>query len=705
MIRADAELRYLKGVGPRRADGLAARDLVTVEDLLYVLPKRYEDRRSFARIAELMPGGPEATLSVRIRSARLIRTRRRGFTIFRAQVADDSGSIPAVWYNQPYLARVLVAGRRAVLFGRVTLTPKNEAVLENPEYEFLDDEDAEGIHTGRIVPVYRKQGELSSRALRRVLHQAMADLDPGSLEELIPPEVAARHGLLGRLDALRETHFPPREVRMEALEEKRSPAQRSLAFEEVFLLQLALALRRRNVKQEHRGIAYRVPDALRTRLAHMLPFKLTAAQKRVLLEIGADLKSDHPMHRLLQGDVGSGKTIVALLTLLVAVENDYQGVLMAPTEILAEQHFRNIGRLLERGGIDFPATLLTGSLKSAARRATLERICAGTARLIVGTHALFEPGVEFAKLGLVVIDEQHRFGVLQRAALSGKGHRPDVLVMTATPIPRSLSLTIYGDLDLSVIDESPPGRTPITTVVRTERDRAKVYDGLRQEIGKGQQAYVVVPLVEETERSDRKAAEAFAEHLDKEIFPELSVGMVHGRMKGEEKDRVMQAFRAGEIQVLVATTVIEVGVDVPNATVMVVEHAERFGLSQLHQLRGRVGRGSKRSYCVLMVGDEPHGREARERLAVMAETSDGFRIAEKDLQLRGPGAVFGTQQHGLGDLQFLAQVLNSPAMLEAARSEARAMVDGGPETLREARRILASLGQKWKRRLDLPRVG
>jgi ATP-dependent DNA helicase RecG len=411
------------------------------------------------------------------------------------------------------------------------------------------------------------------------------------------------------------------------------------------------------------------------------------------------------MNRLLQGDVGSGKTIVALLTLLVAVENGYQGALMAPTEILAEQHHRNIARLLSGGEIDCPVALLTGSLRAAARRRALEAIGRGEARLVVGTHALFEAGVEFERLGLAVIDEQHRFGVLQRAALASKGRRPDLLVMTATPIPRSLALTLYGDLDLSVIDELPPGRTPVRTVVRRESDRVKVYKGLRGEVRAGRQAYVVVPLVEETARSDLKAAGEFAERLRTEFFRDCTVGMVHGRMKGPDKDRVMQSFAAAEIQVLVATTVIEVGVDVSNATVMVVEHAERFGLSQLHQLRGRVGRGAQRSYCVLMVGEEPQGGEAGERLRVMEQTSDGFKIAEKDLELRGPGAVFGTQQHGLSDLRFLAEVLKSPALLEAARSEAQTLVAGEAPARERASSILRGLSGRWKKRLDLAQVG
>ena len=703
MLLARTELRYLKGVGPRRAAGLSTHGVETVEDLLYHFPLRYEDRRAFARIAELRPGSRERSLEVVVESSRLIRTRRRGFTIFEAQLSDASGRIKGVWYNQPYLSRVFVAGRRVALYGRAILDRSKRLVLDNAEYELLDDDDAEGIHTGRIVPIYRKLGDLASRTLRRLIHHCLAELEPGALEPIVPPAVATRHGLQDRLGALGAIHFPPEDADVAALEERRTAAQRDLAFEEIFIVQLALAVRCEGLRREARGITYEIPDALRTRLAGMLPFKLTAAQKRVLKEIGADLKSSHPMNRLLQGDVGSGKTIVALLTLLVAVDNGYQAALMAPTEILAEQHFRNICGLLEDGGIECTTGLLTGSLRAATRRRVLEDIRSGRAQLIVGTHALFEAGVEFRRLGLAVVDEQQRFGVLQRAALAGKGPRPDVMVMTATPIPRSMALTLYGDLDLSVIDELPPGRVPIRTVVRSDADRAKVHRGLRQEIGKGRQVYFVVPLVEETAKSDLKAATAFTEQLREKVFPDLRIGMVHGRMKGPDKDAVMQQFAAGELEILVGTTVIEVGVDVPNATVMVVEHAERFGLSQLHQLRGRVGRGSARSYCVLMIGGDVQGREARERLSVMEQTSDGFRIAQKDLELRGPGAVFGTQQHGLSDLQFLSVILRSSELVNTARSEAQALVATGEPAA--ARGLLAALGGRWKKRLDLARVG
>ena len=705
MLQARTELRYLKGVGPRRAEKLAAQGFRTVEDLLYRLPFRYEDRRSFASVADLVPGGPEQTLEVEVVSSRLIRTRKRGFTIFEAMLADSSGSIKGVWYNQPYLARVLVEGRRAVLYGRAALNRHGLLVLENPEYEFLEEEDAEGVHTGRIVPVHRKLAELTPRVLRRLIFECLDGIDPETIGPRVPAEVAARHGLLDRLSALRGVQFPAADENLETLGLRGTVAQRTLAFEEIFLLQLALALRRDGLKQEPRSIVYKCSDPLRTRLAANLPFELTGAQKRALATIGTDLGSPHPMNRLLQGDVGSGKTIVALLTLLVAVESGFQGVLMAPTEILAEQHHRNIRSLLEQAGIDCPTVLLKGSLRAAPRRKVLEEIRSGAARLAIGTHALFEPGVEFCELGLAVVDEQHRFGVMQRAALAQKGARPDVLVMTATPIPRSMALTLYGDLDIAVIDELPPGRVPIKTLVRTEADRSQVYEALEEAIRKGRQAYIVVPLVEETAKSDLKAATELADQLQRERFPDLEVGLVHGRLKGDEKDRVMREFAEGRIRLLVATTVIEVGVDVANASVMIVEHADRFGLSQLHQLRGRVGRGSALSYCVLMAAGESPGREANERLRVMEQTSDGFEIAQRDLELRGPGAVFGTQQHGLSDLQFLAEILQAPRLIETARAEAQAWVAQGPTGRSDAEELLDSLGGIWGERLALARVG
>jgi len=710
VLRGESRLENLGkeiGLPYRQVKAVGAAGLETVEDLLLYLPFRYEDRRRFETLSGLVVDGPPATLSVVVASTKLIRTRRRGFSIFEAMLEDESGKRRAVWYNQPFLARVIKEDDRLLVFCRASKGRYKDPILENPDYEKLDDEADEterGIHTGRIVPVYRKLGTLTSKALRHMVHRVLDSLDADGLPDRVPDEIRRRAGVWGRGRAIRQIHFPDADTPMLRLDDHSTEAQRALAFEEAFLLQAALRLRQIGVCERKRGIAYEVTDALRGRLARLLPFKLTDAQKRVLQEIGADLRRPHPMHRLLQGDVGSGKTIVAFLALLVAVDNGFQGALMAPTEILAEQHFRNLHKLLADSELDVEIVFVSGSLKAAGRRAARAKIADGVARLVVGTHALFVEGLEFQNLGLAVIDEQHRFGVRQRAALTGKGGEPDLLVMTATPIPRSLALTLYGDLDISVIDELPPGRTPIRTVVRLEEDRPKVLEGIASQIAEGRQVYIVVPRVEEDDRSELKAVEATARELRRGPLGKVSIATLHGRMAADEKDEVMTAFRDGTTEILVATTVIEVGVDVPNATVMVVEHAERFGLSQLHQLRGRVGRGSSRSFCVLMVGGDHPGVEARERLSIMAETQDGFRIAERDLQIRGPGAVFGTQQHGASDLQFLADILRAPELLETARREARALVDreGGEQ---ETQDLLDGLSPIWHKRLELGSVG
>lgn len=694
MLRAETPLRYLKGVGPRRAESLQKLGLSTVEDLLYVLPFRYEDRRAFARVAEVVPFGSETTLDVRIARARLIRTRRPGFTLFEAVLEDATGSVRALWYNQPYLEKALRPGRRAVVFGRAVLDRREgHPVLENPDYELLDEGDAEGIHTGRIVPVYRKLGELSSRMLRSLLHRALQDLDPGSLPEILPRHVARRRGLLPRLEALKRTHFPPPEASLEELAARRTEAQLRLAFEEIFILQLALALRREAVRSERRRVAYQVTDALRTRLARLLPFRLTEGQKRALREIGADLRAPRPMNRLLQGDVGSGKTIVALLTLLVAVENGYQGAFLVPTEILAEQHYRNFQRMFAERGAAYRVALLTGSVRGAGRRRAREGLESGAIQIAVGTHALFEENVRFRRLGLVVVDEQHRFGVLQRAALAEKGLHPDVLVMTATPIPRSLALTVYGDLDVSVIDEMPPGRQPVTTEWVGPEERGRAYAFVREQVRQGRQAFVVCPLIEESAALQTRAAKAEYERLSREVFPDLRLGLLHGRVAAAEKDTVLDAFRRGELDVLVATTVIEVGIDVPNATVMLIEGADRFGLAQLHQLRGRVGRGGGQSYCLLL-SDDPSAA-ARERLQVLAETQDGFQLAEADLRRRGPGDYLGTRQSGLPQLR--AADFGDLRLIQAARHEAMALLSQDPALARPEHAALAAAVERTKR--------
>ncbi|HEX8188696.1 MAG TPA: ATP-dependent DNA helicase RecG [Pyrinomonadaceae bacterium] len=540
------------------------------------------------------------------------------------------------------------------------------------------------IHVGRRVPVYRKLGEFRTKRLREIVHAVLSRLDDAAFEETLPPELIARQRLASRADASRRIHFPVEDAPLAEYERARSPAHLRLIFEEFFWVALAIGLRRDERVKEPKGALIEVTPHVRGRIMGVLPFALTGAQERAVTRILEDMQSDVPMNRLLQGDVGSGKTAVALLAMLAAMENGYQSALMAPTEILAEQHARNVKRMLAE--TPFRVELLTGSLKAAEKRRLQKDLAAGEVHAAVGTHALIQEAVEFSKLGLVVIDEQHRFGVLQRAALRERGFNPDVLVMTATPIPRSLAMTVYGDLDVSVIDELPPGRTPIKTVVVGEDKRAGVYKGIEREVRAGRQAYVVYPLVEESEKMDLKDATRMYEHLRDRVFPHFRIGLVHGKMKPAEKEEVMRLFVRGETQVLVATTVVEVGVDVPNASVMVVEHAERFGLSQLHQLRGRVGRGAEQSYCVLMASDR-QTTVAQQRLGIMEETSDGFRIAEKDLEIRGPGEVMGTRQSGVPTFR-VGNLVRDLHILEDARREADHYLTARRHT-RETSRLIA----------------
>ena len=552
------------------------------------------------------------------------------------------------------------------------------------EEEDAGDPALAAIHVGRRVPVYRKLGEFRTKRLREIMHAVLARVADDAIPETLPPDLVARQKLIGRAEALRRIHFPTEDVPLADYERARSPAHLRLIFEEFFWVALALALRRAERVKEPKGAVIELDERVRRSLAEVLPFELTAAQERCVRRILDDMTSDAPMNRLLQGDVGSGKTIVALLAMLAAVENGYQAALMAPTEILAEQHARNIKRMLAR--TPHRVELLTGSLRAAEKRRLQADIAAGEVGLCVGTHALIQESVEFARLGVVVIDEQHRFGVLQRAALRERGYNPDVLVMTATPIPRSLAMTVYGDLDVSVIDELPPGRTPIKTVVCGEDQRGGVYRGLEREVRAGRQVYVVYPLVEESEKMDLKDATRMYEHLRDRVFPTFQIGLLHGKMKAAEKDEVMRRFVSGQTQILVATTVVEVGVDVPNASLMIIEHAERFGLSQLHQLRGRVGRGAEQSFCVLLTADKQTA-VARERLGIMEETTDGFRIAEKDLEIRGPGEVMGTRQSGVPTFR-VGNLVRDVRLLEEARREADYYLTARGRT-RETSRLVA----------------
>jgi ATP-dependent DNA helicase RecG len=701
-------LQYLKGVGPRRAADLQRVGLSTIEDLLYRFPIRYEDRGRLQTIAALRPG-MTAAIAGEVVSCGIRPTRRPGFKIFEALVRDTTGALRAIWFNQPFLADVFHPHQRVVLYGRLELSAQGLQLL-NPQYEVIraDGEeegasapassggDAEGLHTGRIVPIYEKTGHLTTKMQRVVVHNALAQL-PADVPDPLPPEMRARLALIDRRRALAEVHFPSEGADLGALNGFRSPAHRRLIFEEFFLFQLGLVLRRRTADAEHKSRPVIITDAIREAARRVLPFRLTGDQKKAIAEIVEDMKRPQPMNRLLQGDVGSGKTIVALMAALVAMENGLQVAFMAPTEILAEQHFMNIRRRLEHAR--FRLALLTGATAARRRREILAELAGGSIHMVIGTHAVVEEAVVFRELGLVIIDEQHRFGVMQRAALRAKGLHPDVLVMTATPIPRTLALTAYGDLDTSTIREMPPGRHPIKTIAKPETRRDEIYEFVRRQVEEGRQAYVIYPLVEESAKVDLKAATAMADHLAQDIFPAYRVGLLHGKMKQDAKDTIMGAFVRGEIHVLVATTVVEVGVDVPNAAVMLVEHAERFGLSQLHQLRGRVGRGPYQSYCVLLY-QAPLNEQGRARLLALTETSDGFEIAERDLQLRGPGDFFGTRQSGLPTLR-VGDLLRDHRIMEEARREAVAALDDPVRT----GALTALVRSTWEQRFGLVGVG
>jgi ATP-dependent DNA helicase RecG len=612
---------------------------------------------------------------------------------FSVLLRDGSGYLKAVWFNAPYLERVFKRGQRVILYGKVIGYRGGPLEIQHPEFEIVDQEEDDTLHTGRLVPIYRLTEGLGQRQLRALLWR-IVESHAREVPESLPEAIRARRKLLPLPDALRAIHFPEDEAALTA-------ARRRLAFEDFLLLQLGLAIRRHREGQA-RGVSIQPRGRLVARLLEALPFTLTRAQERVWEEIRRDLARPVPMNRLLQGDVGSGKTIVAALAILAAVEAGYQAGLMAPTEILAEQHFLTLERLLSPLGVR--VTLLTSAVKGRERDALLEGVADGAIPVLVGTHALIQEGVVFHRLGLAVVDEQHRFGVIQRASLRAKGEQPDLLVMTATPIPRTLALTLYGDLDVSVIDEMPPGRQPIVTALRTEAKRPRIYAFIRAELAKGRQAYVVCPLVEESEVVDLKAATEMAERLSTEVFRDYREGLLPGRMSFADKESIMGEFKAGAIRVLVSTTVIEVGIDVPNASVMLVEQAERFGLAQLHQLRGRVGRGPWKSYCILLASDSP-GQEARRRLEAMTETQDGFRIAEADLRLRGPGDFFGTRQSGLPEFR-VADLLRDGPVLEEARQEAFALVERDPDLSRpEHRWLRGTLLTRWRGKLALASAG
>jgi len=754
---------YVRGVGPRVAEMLATKGILTAEDLLYHLPFRYEDRQNPRSLDELKPG-EMASVIAEVRGAALLRTRR--MPIFELTVGQGRLALKCLWFNGSYLQGKFHAGQTVALFGKVepSRSTSNLKMIQ-PQFELLPDasDDAETrlLEVGRITPVYESLGgsRLASRWQRKVIFNLLESMR-GTVPECLPHAMLERLGLPARETALREVHFPPEGTPMMQLQASATPAHRRLIFEELFFLELGLELKRRRMR-ERAGISFATNDKVREAIREVLPFHPTAAQKRSLAEIVADMRQPSPMRRLLQGDVGSGKTIVALQAMLVAMENGYQAALMAPTEILATQHFLAARKLLERSSRRYRIVLLTGSLDEDRKRAHRGLINRGEAQLIIGTHALIEEKVEFDRLGLIVVDEQHRFGVLQRFRLMKKPTQaePDVLVMTATPIPRTLALSLYGDLEVSVLDELPPGRTPIVTRrVPGERD-GEVWEFVRKQVAQGRQAYIVYPVIEgakddqpeldfahDTEtsaesvpaqpprksarkgktadlfstavqeanpgaKSGLKSAVEMHEKLRTGALAGLRVGLLHGRLDADDKEVIMRRFQRGEIDVLVATTVIEVGVDVPNASVMVVEHAERFGLAQLHQLRGRVGRGAAKSYCILVTGPRvsPLGEE---RLNAMVRTQDGFELAELDLSMRGPGEFFGTRQAGLPDFR-VANLVRDRQLLEVAKQEATRFANpsekdkGGAAEGSEAERarVWARLKEAWQRRYGLVEAG
>ena len=706
MLELSTPVQYVKGVGPRIAEALAAKGIRTVGDLLHYLPFRYEDRQNPRGIAELR-AGEMATVIAEVRNSGLFRTRR--MPIFQLTVGQGRARLRCLWFNPTYLQDKFQPGQMLALYGKVEEDPRSrELQIIQPQIEVLSESGegdgsgaekkaAESLEIGRIVPIYEATGRLTSRWFRRIIRTALDDLTP-DLPEAIPAIVRARLGLISPRAALWNVHWPEPGESLQGLQSSRTPAHIRLIFDELFFVELGLELKRSQQKAQT-GIAFRLDDRVRAAIKKILPFHPTAAQKRVLKEIASDMEKPYPMRRLLQGGVGSGKTIVGFEAAIIAIENGCQVALMAPTEILAQQHYFSARRILEGAG--YRIVLLTGSLEADRKREIRRHIAQGNAQLVIGTHALLEEKVEFAKPGLVIVDEQHRFGVMQRLKLMKKSAdtestrvqtsasplqaeakpsaplqpaEPDVLVMTATPIPRTLALTLYGDLDLSVLDELPPGRTPIVTRSISDDQSPKVWEFVRKQVNAGHQAYVVYPVIAENEESELKAAVKMYRELSGKLFAELKVGLLHGRLDPELKEQVMRMFQKGELQILVATTVIEVGVDVPNATVMVIEHAERFGLAQLHQLRGRIGRGAAKSYCILVTGGKVT-EDGQKRLDAMVRTNDGFQIAELDLELRGPGEFFGTRQAGLPSFR-VANIIRDAELLEAAKREAAAVLAG-----------------------------
>ena len=694
-------IQYVKGVGPRLAKLFEKKGIRTVEDALYFLPRCYEDRRNLKKISELKAGQKETGFGEILLSGVAFYQNKRK-RVFEVVVGDGSGVITLKWFhgNERYLRERFKKGRKLIFSGEVRYFNLQKEI-HHPDVEIVEgDIEEDYLNFKRIVPIYSETEGLYQRTLRRLI-KTILDGYAGELSSPIPQEIVQRQNLIDFPEAFRRVHFPPDGESIERLNLHRSEGHRRIIFDEFFFLELGMALKRRGLELEA-GISFRAAGYLSQRLLNRLSFQLTRAQDRVWKEIQEELERPHPMNRLIQGDVGSGKTVVALLACLYVIECGYQAAIMAPTEVLVEQHYLNLHRMVEP--LEVPIALLTSSIKGSEKEDLYHRIKSGDIQLVIGTHAVIQEAVEFNRLGLAIIDEQHKFGVIQRGLLKKKGENPDVLVMTATPIPRTLAMTIYGDLDVSLIDEMPPGRMPIETKVFPESARARVYRIVEEEVRKGRQAFIVYPLVEESEKLQLKDATRMAEHLQKEVFPEFRIGLLHGRMKSDEKEAIMMEFKEGEIQILVATTVIEVGIDIPNASVMVVEHAERFGLSQLHQLRGRIGRGRYPSRCVLLA-QYRSSEEAKVRLLAMERTTDGFQIAEEDLALRGPGEFFGTRQSGLPDFREAHIIRDTPILIEA-RKEAFRLVEEDPGLIHPSHSgSRGMLMRRWKGRLELATIG
>ncbi len=691
-------LEGVKGIGTGLSKKLKKKGLETVEDVLYFLPIRYEDRRRIKKIRELLPGTHQTTCATVLACGEVFYGRRR---VFEVAVGDDTGILKLKWFNYraPYMKKTYRKGRRLILFGQVSTFGGQKEVI-HPDVEFVEEEELDSPHFGKVVPVYSQVEGLHQKTLRRVVGR-IVDEYARFLVGGMPERVVERYSLMSPRKAIELLHRPE-SVRADVIK----TAKRSLIMDELFALECGLLLKKSRARKEG-GVVIKPEGRLLKELSGLLPFELTEAQKRVLREIKEDLSMPYPMNRLLQGDVGSGKTIVSYIAMVMAVESGWQATLMSPTEILAEQHYLSTKKYSERLGIR--TLLLTGGLKKKTRAEYLERIRSGEVDIVIGTHALIQKDVEFKSLGLVVIDEQHRFGVVQRKELKEKGIRradgtllsPNILVMTATPIPRTLTMTVFGDLDVSIIDELPRGRRPVKTILLSERERHEAYRLVRRELESGGQGYIVYPLVEESQEMPLRDATNMKEHLQRDVFPEFTVGLLHGRMKADEKEEVMRSFRDKKIKLLVSTTVIEVGVDVPDATIIVIEHAERFGLSQLHQLRGRVGRGTKPALCVLL--SDVRSEDTWRRLKVIENSTDGFRIAEEDLKIRGPGDLLGTRQSGLPEGR-LTELLSDPLLLQKARQEAQRFIERELATP-EARRIISAIKKRWRGKFEFAEVG